>query len=170
MNVFSSFCDYSAISPAMWAHYINEYKGFYVAYKINKKLNFNRVLYEDNRIQLSKSIIKLLNFNNQNKKIYFSQQDTIQCMELLRHRYFIKHSSWKNEREFRICMDVLDKQHNKNLWSFDELGIEIEKIVIGYNCEEKNRQKLIDIAIKQNRTIYEVKISKTKFELEEKLL
>lgn len=61
---------------------------------------------------------------------------------------FLKHASWKHEEEFRIALPRGDKKSGDFSFSLSSLGLKTSRIIAGFNCEEKNLQKLKDISKK----------------------
>jgi len=164
IHKLTSFCDKSANTPAMWAYYTNNHQGFYIEYKINNKRLFNRVLYENERSHIWKTVISLL--SQDKKEENFLKPEIMQVMDLIRHRFFIKHDSWEHEKEFRLVTDCKN-QKNKNIYSFKEMDVKPIKVVCGLKCSDKNIKKLKKFASKFNIPIYKTKMSENDFSLVE---
>lgn len=133
----------------MWAYYTNNYHGFCVEYEVLRPDAICAIDYEPDRIPLA-SII--LHFYEEFSKMIEKKQETNLEVEfyatLLKHQLFIKHESWKNEREYRIIFpSVGTKGFQVNI---ADIGLKASKIVVGLNCTDEHKAKLNEISNKIN--------------------
>lgn len=152
----------------MWAYYTNNYTGFCVEYEvINPDLIFP-VGYEPNRIPVA-SIIA--NFYCEFQKMMERGEDTNPEVDfyasIIQHQLYLKHESWKAEKEYRIVYH-LSTGIGKNI-SISQLGLKTKRICAGYNCTTEHKEKLKEICSTLNcDNLLETKISSTKYTLLEK--
>lgn len=134
----------------MWAYYTNNYFGYCVEYEIfdSKKCCAQHVMYESDRYPIFNIIINFMpeirKFKITNK---YSKEFYIYANALIQQA-FLKHASWKHEEEFRIALPRGDKKSGDFSFSLSSLGLKTSRIIAGFNCEEKNLQKLKDISKK----------------------
>ena len=124
---------------SMWAYYASCHKGFCIKYKVNSKNLFYDVNYIKERKLVCNSIIKLLeeakNSGEDNCKV-----NAIHI--LLLEKYFTKHISWSNEKEYRCYCELSSSDKKGKEVGCKELGIEVEEIYTGINCSPEIKQKL----------------------------
>lgn len=134
----------------MWAYYTNNYFGYCVEYEIfdTEKCCAKNVMYESKRYPVFNIIINLMHemhkFEITNK---YSKEFHLYANAIIQQA-FLKHNSWRHEREFRIVLPRGDKKSGDFSFSLSSLGLKTSRIIAGFNCEEKNLQKLKDISKK----------------------
>lgn len=132
----------------MWSHYADSHKGFCVEYDYSDQTFVDitpfPVCYCEDRIMVPWKVILDNNKENLNKA-------TKQLMLAL----LTKDSVWSYENEWRILVPQSDEQNLKMP--------PISCIYIGAMCEDKNRQKLIEIAKVLNVPIKQMTIDRGKY-------
>lgn len=152
-------------SLPMWAYYTNNSKGFCIEYDIENPMAIFPVSYEPKRIPIA-SIIA--NFYNEFCEMMKEGKKTNPEVEfyafVLRYQLYLKHISWKHEKEFRIIYPHdLSSEYGQNV-SINELGIKTKRIIAGVDCSEENKKQLNDISNGLGLgNIYEAKISDTEY-------
>ena len=145
----------------MWAHYANNHQGYCIKYKIDNKKAFFKIMYEDNRIPTLSIPLNLY----KKKKKSDKQKSETKLLEKYRYLFIlllnIKHSSWSNEKEYRlICSKEKDGGSNLNN---EIVGIKPVEMYLGLKCSDKNKSILKSIAENNlNCKCYESLISNTK--------
>lgn len=130
----------------MWAYYTNNHHGFCVEYDVIKKDAIHEVAYEQDRTDVTDSLIHLRNIvlkshevsgkiNVNNKEFY---------IRTLMMNFYMKAQSWSHEKEFRIVQEI-DNDKGKNI-RVKSFGLQTRKIIAGVNCEPKNIERLNSIA------------------------
>lgn len=156
-----SFADTSERNLQMWANYANKQQGYCVKYKIHNKKAFYKVMYDDNRIPILSIPLNLY------KEMDKAAKGNAEIEALNKYRYYfmllfnIKHSSWKNENEYRLFYPVYD--HSGLNFSNETIGIKPVGIYLGLECSDAHKSELESIA-KDNLgcKCYEAFISDTK--------
>ena len=156
-------------SIPMWAYYTNSHKGFCVEYEVVDPEPFFQVSYEPKRIPIA-SIIA--NFYNEFSKMIESgkefSNDVIFYAELLRLQYFLKHKSWKHEKEYRAIFPI-EESAGKNI-DINGIGLKAKRVVAGIKCEAENVNRLNIISEKLCfETMCQMKTSENEFTLIEEV-
>ena len=131
----------------MWAYYAEDNKGFCIKFNAEcaKKTGIYSVEYSAEQSELYTEIIRGLTREGFDERLDF----------IYNLRYVFKSSQWEHEHEYRyICYlsqhPELAERYNKKAnglsVTFGELGIKPEKIYLGVNCEEENKNEMIEIA------------------------
>lgn len=156
-----SFADTSERNLQMWANYANKQQGYCVKYKIHNKKAFYKVMYEDNRIPILSIPLNLYKEMEKSDK----QKSETKLLEKYRYLFIlllnIKHSSWSNEKEYRLIYPK-EKDGGSNL-NNEMIGIKPVKMYLGLKCSDAHKSELESIA-KDNLgcKCYEAFISDTK--------
>lgn len=159
-----SFADNGATNLPMWAHYANNHRGYCVKYKITNKYAVRNISYEPQRIKVFNIIgwvLLLLDEvekgNTENEKILEEYR------AVLMENFFMKHESWKYEKEYRAIYPLgTTVNHGLNV-SLDELGISAEEIICGYKCAEEHIKRLSSIADSLSIPCKKCELSETDF-------
>lgn len=133
----------------MWAHYANNHKGYCVKYSVlNPQLIFP-VMYEPVR---SKSAVIVANIIKEIMEAYINKLEKpsegfYKYFGFLYSSFTCKHNMWKDEKEYRLLYinSNLNNQEGK-LINLTEVGLKVDAIYIGYNCDEIYKTQLIEIA------------------------
>lgn len=145
----SSFTDDYRSLP-MWAYYANDYKGICIEYEFNNEVNnleiFRPVKYTNNiekcsqeLLQKYKDYIETLTPEELEQTIDY--KITIEHLKLLMCQ---KHYSWKHENEIRLVF--WDSFPEGRSVDNRDLGLKIKRIYIGTKCDNKTKNKIIEIA------------------------
>lgn len=121
----------------MWAYYSNNYYGFCVEYTVSDPNLIYEVMYVDKRIPALKYADELCKelFSNIPESPYKAAYERI-----ILQQFYIKHSSWKHENEYRIVYPYSgDIGINIPL---NLLGLKVNRIVVGTNCKTNNMLRL----------------------------
>lgn len=132
-------------SILMWAHYANNYNGYCIEYDMSKvrdhiTYNLYPVLYEKDYIDVTDRVINI----NSNVGIICS---------------LVKAQEWNYEREWRIVEYRNDPFYIRKA---------LKAVYLGGNCSQKNRKDIVQWAKDNNKEVYDIEISKTRYELERK--
>ena len=142
-----SFADNGATNLPMWAQYA-----------------VRNISYEPQRIKVFNIIgwvLLLLDEvekgNTENEKILEEYR------AVLMENFFMKHESWKYEKEYRAIYPLgTTVNHGLNV-SLDELGISAEEIICGYKCAEEHIKRLSSIADSLSIPCKKCELSETDF-------
>ena len=131
------------VSPPMWAHYTNNYKGFCLKFEIANPHNLWEVSYGYGK-NLPNFEIDGLQEDLWEDRI--TRDEAYQYLEQL-HIYWAssKHGDWQYENEIRALFTNLNKDMNV---AYETIGIKLSRIIIGHNCAKEHRQFLRYIANK----------------------
>lgn len=154
----------------MWAHYANNHHGFCVRYRVHDKNNFRNIIYEDKRIPLNTLFIDMERerLKNENRGLYGYGQTLILLAAITQEQFFLKHSSWKFEEEYRFLVDTSNRAVKSYEEKCEDLGIEVEGITAGVNCSPKHLEDLHKICISNGwRPPVRAVISGTHFQIGE---
>ncbi len=128
----------------MWAYYTNNCEGFCVEYEVLNPQLILPVGYEPKRISLA-SIIA--DFYSEFHKMQENGEKTNPEVEfyatLLKQQLYLKHESWKAEKEFRIIYPI-SSGLGKNI-NISVLGLKTNRICAGYNYSSEHKDKLKEI-------------------------
>lgn len=142
-NVFV-FC-FSEVwnSILMWAHYADSYSGYCIEYDMNKVRGFLTenlypVLYEKEYIDITNSLI------------YTRSKPGLIC-------HLAKAKEWEYEKEWRII------ENNQKAIYFRKA---LKAVYLGINCSKKIEEDIVKWAENNNKEVYLIKESRTRYELE----
>lgn len=130
-------------SPAMWANYANNYKGYCLEFEIIDTQNLWEVDYSYGK--------NLPNFEIEGlqKDLWEDRITKNQAYEYIEklhiHWATSKHGDWKYEREIRALFTNLTDEMNL---AYEKIGIKLSGIIIGHNCASEHRKFLSYIAKK----------------------
>lgn len=147
----------------MWAYYANNYKGFCIEYKTIKPDVIFPVFYEKNRIPLASIIANYFNEYRMLKSGKKPSPDIAFDETILRNQMFLKHESWKNEKEYRIIYP-LEEGKGKTVCASD-LGLQINSVCVGYDCSEENKKQLREICATLGCDLFETTIQQNSYTL-----
>lgn len=176
-EVFDSICknqlvccfsaaDYRAMP--MWAYYANCSKGLCIEYSVINPSPLCEVFYEPKPQEVTKTITNLL-LSALNRGIGALTEDKNRIsMEILRNGAYIKHSSWKHEKEYRISIPI-ETDRGRSFLSTD-LGLKATHIRLGIQCSEENEAKIKDVAHMLKVQISKMRATEDSFFAEETVL
>ncbi len=150
--IFCSFTDSDYKNMPMWAYYANNHQGYCINYKINKKILFQKILYEDERFGFSTLIARYM------YEVITCDENRVETNYLKQIRYFLmiiqnmKHSSWSHEQEYRIVMPSNVAKTIPN----SLLGVEIQDITVGLKCSSENIKRIYEISKNLNIPCYKL--------------
>ena len=152
---------------SMWAHYANNHKGYCVKYRVTNKRIIRNVIYEPKRIATASIFANLVNAAVKANDPTATVEEKKQAMAdanfysaIMFEIFFIKHDSWKSEKEYRILQLNSDDVNGMNV-AVEKLGLIPEAVYCGINCE--HTEKIETIAKKINLNFYKCKLSETEF-------
>lgn len=149
--LLASFTRHMETNMPMWAHYANNHKGFCVKYAVKNKRRVFPVIYEPQRIPIAyifqkavKSIQIMNDKGNSRSDRLTASKEMDYFMSIMKENYFIKHESWKYEEEYRAIYPSpqQEKIAGQNV-AVAELGLRVDSIYAGINCQYKDRIKEI---------------------------
>lgn len=135
-------------SLPMWAYYTNNYHGFCIEYKVVSKKRLCKVDYECERIPESEiqrrmfTTLEEMIQNGQDISVDFREQVTVQ-------KLFLKHKSWKHEKEFRAVEYMKSAKNGINV-SIKSIGLTTNHLIVGNRCEPQHIERLKEISSKLN--------------------
>ena len=161
----------------MWAHYSNNHQGFCVAYDMKNPANTALsgctfpIQYTDERLDITSFMKNYANGVSSEidkqmaqgiKTIVINDLSLIYVAQYLCN---IKHSTWQYEKEFRCT-------NGANAKGMPYIDAVSKAIYIGMNCQEQNKNKLIEIARSLSIPVYQMRLDELseKYSLEENLL
>lgn len=148
----------------MWAHYANNHHGYCVKYKVRNKRVIRNVIYDTQRISMTKTFLNLIHMINKGMKMQdnrFIDEAKINSA-ILQDKFFYKHISWAYENEFRALWPFEGHKTGFNI-PIDELSLTVEEIYGGINCSDSNKKELSKIATMLNVPFKECTMSNTEF-------
>ena len=147
--LIASFTKQMESNMPMWAHYANNHKGYCIRYLVTDRRKVIPVAYQPQRIPMNdffRQAVKIMQEMNPDGTDQDVRTDDgwkeEYILSVLKENFFIKHDSWKQEEEFRVIYSppAQDKLRGQNV-SADELGIKIDSIYTGLNCQYHDRIK-----------------------------
>jgi len=136
--LLSAFTDNASTNIPMWAHYTNNHRGYCVKYKVNNKRAVFKIQYEEKRYDISKTALSFLSLMKQVDEKAVKPSALELPRALIMMNYYIKHSSWRYENEYRFIYPDEDfSEYGKNI-SMNELGLEYQEIYCGLKCDDKH--------------------------------
>lgn len=140
------FVDRSSDNLPMWAHYANQHKGYCVKYKVKNKYAIRNVVYEPKRIPIASIFANFI----QEARKYDEGKGEISNVQfyttIMQENYFLKHSSWSSENEYRAIYPLKDADATGMRVDIDKIGLEINEIICGYKCKDIHVERLKSIA------------------------
>lgn len=133
----------------MWAYYANNHAGFCVEYLVDNKVKkfMYPVSYDDTRVSGNAVIGNIINQTMDLIKQGKNEDDMSGELKALNHMAYLsltsKHKSWQYEKEIRALVPISYGRY---------LDMVPNKIFIGINCKDENKQSLIEIAKKFSPT------------------
>ena len=132
----------------MWAHYANNHKGYCVKYSVVNPQMIFPVIYEPVR---SKSAVIVTNIVKEIIESYSNNlrspsERFYQDFSYLYISFTCKHNMWQYENEYRLLYINFDLNNRQGkLINLSEVGIKVEAIYIGYDCDDTYKKELIEI-------------------------
>lgn len=134
----------------MWSHYGNAHKGICLEFKVNDKNNIYPVVYVDKQEDLTADIQEWLeckgNLVSKNPVDWSDEERKL--MEKVHKTMIYKMRCWSYEEEFRI---IGREFSDDSIWGkkigyaeqLSSLGLELSRIILGFNCMLENKGKVI---------------------------
>lgn len=133
--------------PQMWAYYANEFKGLCFVYNTKDSFkNYEDILYlnEKEREDICETL---------------ENPDQDQRKLIARYNLLLKSDDWIKEDEVRIIVDEKEKFIN---YKPDELIA----IILGHRMDEKCKEKIIEVARKNNIEVYYTYLNSLKLKID----
>jgi len=185
----SSLSDHGNQSMAMWGYYANGFQGFCVEYDVIDPKVIYQVSYEPNRISIQRlitEVTKVAAMVEEGNTERIADFDNLTPREALDRDYKIlsfqlvmKHVSWSHENEYRVLFPLdggplyenYDGKTPGKGWNVElkHVGLKTSRIIIGINCDTKNKKTLKAISEKLGVDCYQQVISQDSFWKEEKI-
>lgn len=132
-------------SILMWGHYAECHRGFCIEYDVSdlsklKKPNLFPVLYQKDPIDITNDVINLT-----------PNAGLISIVS--------KSQEWSYEKEWRMVT-----LHSKAM-EYYYFRKEIKAIILGLDCEQVNKDKVLDWAKNKDKEVFQTKISAGKYEI-----
>jgi len=158
----ASFCEKLDLIP-MWAHYANNHKGFCIEYDIINKKCIIPIRYDSKRYEISHFITEFLNNIHKLDKLNKKVEDDENYRKQFAFFFavtFTKHLSWSYEEEYRV-IDIRENDNNKSGESVNisDLGLCVNKIYSGINCDKENKEMLKKTCVKLNCEMEEMYVN-----------
>lgn len=102
----------------MWSHYSGSHTGAAIKFKVSKE-------------SIEKGVFKKVHYLQKFEELNFFEDRTL-----------VKSSDWSYENEYRVIFG-----YNSKLESLSELGLTIEGVVLGSNCDEKTYKQIREICL-----------------------
>lgn len=129
----------------MWAYYSNNHQGFCVEYEVLKPDLIYRVGYEPSRIPIATIIANFFDtFFKFSKTGMIDETEAEFYGRILMQQFFLKHESWKHEKEYRVIHDF-DGGLGISV-AIADIGLRTTRIITGLNCADDHKEKLNDIS------------------------
>lgn len=144
----------------MWNEYANNYNGYYINYGINRKEIFTQVHYQDNQLFFTGLFIPFIiscdkfEYSKIETERKHYEEINNKLVDFYKLLYSLKETKWQEENEYRIISSPFSGYDNRVSNVF--LGLKSKYIVIGYNCNENNKNRLIEISKKKNIKCYQL--------------
>lgn len=141
----------------LWAHYANNHSGYCLKYKVVNPRMIFPVFYEPKRVKSAviptMVISEMIKSYHQNLKE--PTEEFYKYYTYLYLSFMCKHELWKYENEFRLLFPFFDPASGL-LVPLKDIGLVIDCIHIGINCNELYEKKLIDIGKNLNCEVYKM--------------
>lgn len=150
-------------SLPMWAYYTNSYKGYCMEYCVTSPARIHPVRYESQRVDAALIVAELIRAHEEgNEKV------ARKFLHILYEYFYIKHTSWKHEKEYRIVSVVDDLEIKGKNISNDMLGIRPIRLIAGYCCSKENKARLAQICMKSDIQFCQATLSNNSYYFEVK--
>jgi Protein of unknown function (DUF2971) len=143
------FCN-STVNNPLWAHYANNHHGFCVEYSVIEKDKIFPVQYIHQRYPVGTIPIVI----EEICKGKLPNKKTQRVFDIFWSTFFMKHDTWKYENEFRFIYQDKNPRMGLTISNY-QIGVKINKIIIGINCSQIYKKKLIDIATHNNCGVFQ---------------
>lgn len=147
----------------MWAHYANNHKGICVEYEVVSPKFFYPVIYEKGRHLSNKICMNFLalSVKDMNGIITDEEEKDLELYsQILYYSTMIKDKSWEYEDEYRYIIHKMKLEGKEikggTLLNTRDMGIKISGIYLGMCCEEKYKNRLIEVAKALGIKIYQM--------------
>ena len=131
-------------SISMWAHYANGFQGYCLEYEVLDAKDLWQVTYDWGRHRFGYEYTEI-NFAYQNNIISKKERD-YQLQTLHKFWSSFKSHDWEYEKEVRAIHYYPDTDSYGVNIDISDIGLKIKSIIIGWDCSDYNREKLIAIA------------------------
>lgn len=145
VNLIASFTTHLDDSLPMWAHYANNHRGICIEYDVISTANIYPVSYEKSRIPIATTITQAITRLSHFNECHEEDSQLNFYMEILYLAAIMKDKAWEYEDEYRALYLNEDRVSGKAI-TVGKLGLRASRIFIGMNCEERYRERLIDIS------------------------
>lgn len=150
-------------SLPMWAYYTNSYKGYCIEYCVISPARIHPVRYESQRVDATLIVAELILAHERG-----DEKMAKKILHIIYEYFYIKHASWRHEKEFRIISAVDNLEiRGKNI-SNDMLGIKPVRLITGYCCSEENKARLAQICKKMDIQFCQTTLSDNSYYFEVK--
>lgn len=146
-------------SMPMWAHYSNNHNGFCVEYKIVKPDKVYPVFYEPQRVPATSIVANFINLTIKTGKEGidpFTDKNYVRYFYCMFNNINMKHEYWTYEQEFRLVYIANNSGTPDDRIDNDTLGILVENIYVGLNCEPRCVDALERIAYANGYGLYKM--------------
>lgn len=156
-----SFVDTDYNNLPMWAYYANNHRGYCINYRINCKDIFYKVLYTSSSTPVKSFFLQYGRYCN----VPAEGEDFKTMRDLYTYLIMLflvsKHISWEHENEYRILFPYLEGMDNRI--ENEMTGLEILDITVGLRCEERYKQKIMQIAKSKTIPCYQIQLDNKNF-------
>ena len=132
----------------MWAHYANNHKGYCVKYSVLKPGSIFPVLYEPIRVKSAVIITNLISemYKGYEKGLSEPTEEFYKYFSYFYLSLACKHIFWNYENEYRLLYPNFSlEQKGGKLVDLYEVGLKVDAIYIGYNCDAEYVSNLMEI-------------------------
>lgn len=144
----------------MWAYYANNHHGICVEYNVCNPICLYPVSYEQERNSMSVVLgnFVALSLKAVEGKISGQNQELLNYQFLILNLMCVKHKTWKQENEFRILFPYPRLPGEGKRVALKNIGLEINSIYLGKNCNRVNSNKLAKVASDISIDIYKMSV------------
>ncbi len=138
--IICSFIDSDQFNLPMWSAYANNHKGYCVRFRVTKKQDVFKIFYNDNRFSILAIPLSLMDAVCKSSNVGYETLDLVKYLYTMLLILNTKHSSWQNEKEYRLLRPAESKTGQN--FSNDELGLIPTDVYIGMNCISKHQKEI----------------------------
>lgn len=159
----------SSRAKLMWSYYGENHKGICVSVKVPKRL-VHPICYTSERVYVDSDVDAIIARSAEKRKSNIKKPPSE--MRKDKKIAFIKDRKWKDEKEYRIVLDDIDKKNEKRLEQDNGdwfLRVKIDKVYLGVFFEKNTEEIKCEIrnACKNEIDIIEMRMSTVRYSIEE---
>lgn len=147
----------------LWAHYADGHRGMCMEFNVIHKENAFPVIYLKKQENMTAEIQRWLKMKKEMlEKPYDAWSNEEEAMCRVLHKIMLcKTYEWRYENEIRIIGRNIDQEIDEDIWTapcgywerLDLLGLELKRIILGFNCSLSDKAKVLEIVNRANELI-----------------